>query len=126
MQLKLVLLVALGGAIGSALRYLVNLAAGWLFGVNFPWGTVAVNIAGSLAMGLVVALAASKFPLTNELRVFAATGILGGFTTFPHFPWISLCCSSAKTMVWPVSTSPARSACRSWRYLPGFTWCAHG
>jgi len=85
LQLKLVLLVALGGAIGSALRYLVNLAAGWLFGVNFPWGTVAVNIAGSLAMGLVVALAASKFPLTNELRVFAATGILGGFTTFSAF-----------------------------------------
>jgi fluoride exporter len=85
LQMKLVLLVALGGAIGSVLRYLVGLASGWLFGVNFPWGTLAVNIAGSLAMGLVIGLAASKFQLTNELRVFAATGFLGGFTTFSAF-----------------------------------------
>jgi fluoride exporter len=83
--MKLVLLVALGGAIGSALRYLVSLAAAWLFGVGFPWGTLAVNIAGSLAMGLVIGLAASKFQLTNELRVFVATGVLGGFTTFSAF-----------------------------------------
>jgi fluoride exporter len=89
LQIKLVLLVALGGAIGSVLRYLVGLASGWLFGASFPWGTLAVNIAGSLAMGLVIGLAASKFQLTNELtnelRVFAATGFLGGFTTFSAF-----------------------------------------
>lgn len=83
--MKLVLLVALGGAIGSTLRYLVGLASGWLFGIGFPWGTIAVNIAGSLAMGLLIGLAASKFQLTNELRVFIATGILGGFTTFSAF-----------------------------------------
>ena len=83
--MKLVLLVALGGAIGSVLRYLIGLVSGCLFGANFPWGTLAVNIAGSLAMGLVIGLAASKFQLTNELRVFAATGILGGFTTFSAF-----------------------------------------
>ena len=85
LQMKLVLLVALGGAIGSALRYLVSLASAWLFGAGFPWGTLAVNIAGSLAMGLVIGLAASKFQLTNELRVFIATGVLGGFTTFSAF-----------------------------------------
>ena len=85
MQIKLVLLVALGGAIGSVLRYLVGLASGWLLGPGFPWGTLAVNIAGSLAMGLVIGLAASKFQLTNEFRAFAATGILGGFTTFSAF-----------------------------------------
>ena len=83
--MKMVLLVALGGAIGSTLRYLVSLASGWLFGANFPWGTFVVNIAGSLAMGLVIGLAASKFQLTNELRVFIATGVLGGFTTFSAF-----------------------------------------
>ena len=83
--MKLVLLVALGGAIGSVLRYLVGLASGWLLGVGFPWGTLAVNIAGSLAMGLVIGLAASKFHLTNELRVFITTGFLGGFTTFSAF-----------------------------------------
>ena len=83
--MKLVLLVALGGAIGSVLRYLVGLASGRLLGPGFPWGTLAVNIAGSLAMGLVIGLAASKFQLTNEFRAFAATGILGGFTTFSAF-----------------------------------------
>ncbi len=83
--MKLVLLVALGGAIGSVLRYLVGLASGWLSGPGFPWGTLAVNIAGSLAMGLVIGLAASKFHLTNELRVFITTGFLGGFTTFSAF-----------------------------------------
>ena len=85
MQLKLILLVASGGAIGSALRYLVSLASGRLLGVGFPWGTLAVNITGSLAMGLVVGLAASKFQLTNELRLFLATGVLGGYTTFSAF-----------------------------------------
>ena len=83
--MKLVLLVASGGAIGSVLRYLVGLASGRLLGVGFPWGTLAVNIAGSLAMGLVIGLAASKLHLTNELRVFIATGFLGGFTTFSAF-----------------------------------------
>jgi fluoride exporter len=85
LQLKLILLVASGGAIGSALRYLVSLASGRLFGAGFPWGTLAVNITGSLAMGLVVGLAASKFQLTNELRLFLATGVLGGYTTFSAF-----------------------------------------
>jgi CrcB protein len=84
-QLKLVLLVALGGALGSAARYMVGLASGALFGMGFPWGTVAVNIAGSFAMGLVIALAALKLQVTNELRLFLATGILGGFTTFSAF-----------------------------------------
>lgn len=83
--MKQVLLAALGGAIGSALRYLVNVASGHLFGVNFPWGTFAVNILGCFIMGLVVALGAHKFNMTSEMRVFIATGLLGGFTTFSAF-----------------------------------------
>ena len=83
--MKLILLAALGGAIGSAARYLVNVSAGHLFGVNFPWGTIAVNILGSFIMGLVVALGALKFNMTSEMRVFIATGLLGGFTTFSAF-----------------------------------------
>lgn len=83
--MKLVLLAAAGGAIGSAARYLVNLASGQLFGTNFPWGTLTVNVVGSFIMGVVIALAALKFHLTNEMRVFIATGLLGGFTTFSAF-----------------------------------------
>jgi CrcB protein len=83
--MKLVLLAAVGGALGSAARYLVNLASGQLFGLGFPWGTITVNIVGCFAMGLLVALGALKFSIPNELRIFIATGVLGGFTTFSAF-----------------------------------------
>jgi len=78
-------IVALGGALGSGMRHLVNLAALRLFGPAFPWGTLAVNIAGSFIMGLFVELLARRFGGSAELRLFIATGILGGFTTFSAF-----------------------------------------
>lgn len=83
--MKLVLLAAAGGALGSACRYLVNLLAAQAFGLGFPWGTLAVNVVGSFIMGLVIALGAHKLSITNELRVLIATGFLGGFTTFSAF-----------------------------------------
>ena len=83
-MLQLVL-VAVGGAIGASLRHLVNLAAFRLVGPNFPWGTMAINIAGSLAMGVFIELLARRFNASNELRLLVATGILGGFTTFSAF-----------------------------------------
>ncbi len=79
------ILVAIGGAVGSSLRHLVNLASLRLVGSNFPWGTMAINIAGSFAMGVFVELLARRFSASNELRLFVATGILGGFTTFSAF-----------------------------------------
>lgn len=78
-------LVALGGAAGASLRHLVNLAAMRIAGPGFPWGTVVVNIVGSLAMGLFIGILARRFNASNELRLFVATGILGGFTTFSAF-----------------------------------------
>jgi CrcB protein len=78
-------LVAIGGAIGASLRHLVNIAALRVVGTGFPWGTFAINIAGSLAMGVFVELLARRFNASNELRLFVATGILGGFTTFSAF-----------------------------------------
>jgi len=79
------LIVAMGGALGSGMRHLVNLASLRLFGPGFPWGTLTVNIVGSLAMGLFVELLARRFGGSAELRLFVATGILGGFTTFSAF-----------------------------------------
>ena len=76
------ILVAVGGAIGSSFRHLVNLASLRLFGPNFPWHTIAVNVVGSLVMGAFVELLARRFQGSSELRLFVATGILGGFTTF--------------------------------------------
>jgi len=78
--------VFVGGGIGAALRHLVNLGAARLFGVAFPWGTLAVNIAGSLIMGLLAAWFATRYAgPDHHLRLFLATGILGGFTTFSAF-----------------------------------------
>jgi fluoride exporter len=79
------LLVATGGALGAGLRHLANLAALRLFGPNFPWGTMGINILGSLAMGIFIEALMRRAGTPNELRLFVATGILGGFTTFSAF-----------------------------------------
>ena len=76
------LLVAMGGALGAVARYGVGLGAARLFGVAFPWGTLAVNIVGGLAMGL---LAARVGPEQEALRLALGVGVLGGFTTFSAF-----------------------------------------
>ena len=83
--MKLVLLAAAGGAIGSSARYLVNVGAGRLFGMDFPWGTLIVNIVGCFLMGVLIGLGAHRFSLGMEARTFMATGMLGGFTTFSAF-----------------------------------------
>lgn len=76
-------LVALGGAIGSAARYLVNVGALHAFGSGFPVATMTVNILGSFGMGaLVVALAHLG---GQRFTPFLMTGVLGGFTTFSAF-----------------------------------------
>lgn len=79
-----VLQVALGGAIGAVLRYLAGIGVLRLFGPTpLPLGVLAVNVAGSLLMGLFVVAAAQR-GLTH-LSPLVATGILGGFTTFSAF-----------------------------------------
>ncbi len=78
-------LVALGGAIGAALRHLAGLAAMRLLGAGFPWGTLFVNVFGSLAMGILIAVLARRSGTSSEVRLFLATGLLGGFTTFSAF-----------------------------------------
>ena len=77
--------VALGGAIGSAVRYGVNVWSGRLLGSEFPWATLAVNVIGCFAMGLFIELMALKLNVSLETRAFLTTGILGGFTTFSAF-----------------------------------------
>lgn len=80
------LIVAVGGAIGAAFRHLAGHAALRILGPGFPWGTLFVNVLGSLIMGLFIAwLARRTGGSSNELRLFFATGVLGGFTTFSAF-----------------------------------------
>ena len=77
-----ILLVALGGALGSVARYGVGLAAARWLGLGFPWGTLIVNVLGGLAMGL---LAARLGPEHESARLLLGVGLLGGFTTFSAF-----------------------------------------
>jgi CrcB protein len=84
MQMRLILLVALGGGVGSVLRYGVNLAGYALVGAGFPWWTLAVNVLGSFAMGLIAAFLLLRGG-SDEWRALLATGVLGGFTTFSAF-----------------------------------------
>ncbi|MBO9419556.1 fluoride efflux transporter CrcB [Labrenzia sp. R4_2] len=80
------LLVMIGGGIGAGGRHLVSMATLRLFGPGFPVGTLAVNVIGSLAMGLFVGwLVKHEAAHLQPLRYFLATGLLGGFTTFSAF-----------------------------------------
>jgi CrcB protein len=79
------LLVFLGGGVGAALRHGVNVGAARLLGTGFPYGTLTVNVVGSLLMGLLVAYLAFKGEASQHWRLFIATGVLGGFTTFSAF-----------------------------------------
>ena len=79
------LLVFVGGGLGSAARYGVGLLALRLVGNGFPWGTFAINVVGSFAMGVVAEYFALKSGMSQPLRLFLTTGIIGGFTTFSTF-----------------------------------------
>ena len=79
------LVVFLGGGLGAALRHGVNLAAARLLGTHFPFGTLTVNVVGSLVMGLMAAWFAFEGSPSQHWRLFLTTGMLGGFTTFSTF-----------------------------------------
>ena len=81
------LLVFLGAGIGGALRHGVNLGCARYCGMAFPYGTLVVNVAGSLVMGLIAGWLAFKAGegWSQHVRLFLTTGILGGFTTFSAF-----------------------------------------
>jgi CrcB protein len=78
-------IVALGGALGAILRYLVT---SWVqHRVDFfPWGTVVVNLVGSFLIGIVLEMTLRGF-LSSQARLLLGVGILGGFTTFSSLSW---------------------------------------
>lgn len=78
-------LIAAGGGLGTALRYLVGLGATRWLGVGFPWGTLAVNVVGSLLLGVVMEVAGQRQIAGVEARLVLGTGVLGGFTTYSSF-----------------------------------------
>jgi CrcB protein len=78
-------LVMLGGALGSGARYLTGAATLRLFGPDYPFGTVTVNLVGGLAMGLLVGVFARLSVPGENWRLLTAVGVLGGYTTFSSF-----------------------------------------
>jgi fluoride exporter len=81
-----ILLVLIGGGIGSVTRYGVSLLAAQVLGTRFPWGTLIVNLAGCFLIGLAFALAERGLNIMNpSVRLFFMTGYLGGLTTFSTF-----------------------------------------
>lgn len=86
MDVKAILAVGIGGGIGAILRYLVGAAFLQRFGPGFPWGTFVINVTGSFFIGVIAQLALTRaFGITPNVRLFAATGVLGGYTTFSTF-----------------------------------------
>ncbi|AWM24042.1 CrcB protein [Sinorhizobium fredii CCBAU 25509] len=79
------LIVFIGAGLGGAMRHGVNQLAAHLLGLAFPYGTLTINVAGSVAMGILAEYFALRGELPQEIRLFLTTGILGGFTTFSTF-----------------------------------------
>lgn len=82
---QFILAAAAGGALGSVARYLVGIGSGKLFGTDFPWGTLIINVTGSFLIGTFVGLFAAKWDLTQSMRIFLTVGVCGGYTTFSTF-----------------------------------------
>lgn len=83
------LFVAVGGAIGAAVRYLLDLWATGLLGPGFPWGTFFINVSGCFLIGVVLYYV-EEGVLSSRSRLFFAVGVLGGYTTFSIFSHESL------------------------------------
>ncbi|MGC4082815.1 MAG: fluoride efflux transporter CrcB [Vicinamibacterales bacterium] len=81
----IILLIAIGGAIGAVARYLLTGAVLRTLGTLFPAGTFVVNVVGCAVFGAITGLAQDRITLGPEMRAFLLAGILGGFTTFSSY-----------------------------------------
>ena len=81
------ILVFVGAGLGGVLRHTLNLVIGRAMGMGFPWATAFINVSGSVAMGFLVGWLAFRAGAgwTQSVRLFVATGVLGGYTTFSTF-----------------------------------------
>lgn len=84
-MIKNILLIGLGGSIGSIARYFVSRLNNQIEWLSIPIGTLAVNVIGSFLIGFLVGISEKSPILTVELRMFLMVGLCGGFTTFSSF-----------------------------------------
>jgi CrcB protein len=82
-----ILLVALGGAMGSVMRYVTSTLAALWFGVEFPYGTLIVNLSGAFVIGLVQEVGRDALLIPDSVRIFLTTGMMGGLTTYSTFSY---------------------------------------
>ncbi|MBT8129022.1 MAG: fluoride efflux transporter CrcB [Gammaproteobacteria bacterium] len=83
--MKSLVFIAIGGALGAVLRYGASVSVYALLGRGFPYGTLFVNVSGSLLMGLLSVLMLERFNIGPEWRAAVLVGVLGSFTTFSTF-----------------------------------------
>src|SRR6185369_12543283 len=84
------LLICLGGACGTAARYGVDVAAARWLGVDFPYGTLIVNVVGSFLIGLIQQVGVTSLLIPETTRLFLTVGIMGGLTTYSSFSYETL------------------------------------
>lgn len=94
-----ILLIALGGGLGSVVRYLCVTVIQKMTGHPFPWGTFAVNVIGCVCIGFLHAAFLHALPMREEHRLAILVGVLGGFTTFSSFAWESVTLASGGQFV---------------------------
>jgi fluoride exporter len=89
-ELSVILLISIGAVLGANLRYFVS---GWIaerFGTHFPYGTLVINLTGSLILGFFLTIITEKFLLDPQWRIFFVIGVLGSYTTFSTYTFESV------------------------------------
>jgi len=82
--MKILLIIGIGSFMGGVLRYLISVSIQTRFLATFPYATLSVNIIGCFLIGILLGLS-DRMVLSNEVKLFLSTGLLGGFTTFSAF-----------------------------------------
>jgi protein CrcB len=95
--LRSTIAIFIGAGLGGVTRHHFNALAVGLFGTSFSWGIFAINVMGSVVMGVIVEWLALRGSAPQDLRLFLTTGILGGFTTFSTFSLDAAWARSAKS-----------------------------
>jgi CrcB protein len=79
------LLICLGGAVGTGARYLIAIGTPRLLGTSFPYATLTVNVLGSFLLGAIMQIGLTTNLMTPQTRLVLTTGVMGGFTTYSTF-----------------------------------------
>jgi len=105
------ILIAVGGALGSVCRYGLSTVVDRFSGSIFPYGTFAVNVAGCLVFGAIMGAARHRFVLGPSERAFLLIGILGGFTTFSTFTYETFALIQAGHLVRALTNAGGQLVC---------------